>query len=476
MLNGRTLIIAEICSLEHKNWLFGIETDFGTGYCMSMSIVKPHKLGIFGGPGSEYLTRKIIRHTKRLYVERYEKLSANLAKRHDLTEQEVLRKVVFNDDLNSKVIPSSKCPDEFRAPNIEIAVKYTRFLNGEVKSEILDPVRGLRIYFIYDLSNDSPIKVEGIDEPMSFSVNDHLMFLFTAVDAMRLAGAESITLVLPTYPYARQHKKSGREALTAALFGQMCENIGIERIITLDLHCREIENCFRTCHLENLHASYQIMVELAKVMDLNDPDIVVVAPDTGAVSRNKFYAESLHRPLAMLYKERDYSVVTKSAKNTNIKTVNLLGDVKDKTVLIADDMLGSGGTMLIAMKTLKEFGAKRIICIISLPFFNGNASESFDQAYQDGIFDYVIGTNAVYHDDAFLDKKWFIQADVSELFARVISHLHHGRAISPLLDNRRIVQRLIDSSQSSGGKVRAASHLDASASAIIPDHGTDDSK
>lgn len=422
-----------------------------------MSIVKPHKLGIVGGPGSEYLTRKIARHIKRLYVERYEKLSANLAKRHEMTEQEILQKVIFNDDLNSKVIPSTKCPEEYRAPGIEIGVKYTRFLNGEVKSEVLDPVRGLKVYFIYDLSNPSPIKVEGVDEPMAFSVNDHIMFMFTTIHALKLAGADGVTLVIPTYPYARQHKKSGREALTAALFGQMCEMMGVERIITLDIHCREIENCFRACHLENLHASYQIMVELGKVLDLSDPDLVVVAPDTGAVGRNKFYAESLHRPLAMLYKERDYSVVTKSAAKSNIKNLRLLGDVQGKTVLIADDMLASGGTLIQAMKMLKESGAKRIISIISLPFFNGNAMETFDQAYKDGVFDYVIGTNAVYHDDAFLDKKWFIQADISELFARVISHLHHGRSISPLLDNRRIVQRLIDTSQKAGARKAAAS-------------------
>lgn len=415
-----------------------------------MSIVKPHKLGVVGGPGSEYLTRKIVKHIKRQYVERYEKLSANLAKRHNLTEQEVLRRVIFNDDLNSKVIPSAKCPEEYRAPNIEIAVKYTRFLNGEVKSEILDPVRGLRIYFIYDVSNLSPIKVEGLDEPQTFSVNDHIMFLFTTVNALRLAGADEITLVLPTYPYSRQHKKSSREALTAAMFGQMCELFGVSRIITLDIHCREIENSLRTCHLENLHASYQMMLELGKVLNLNDPDIVVVSPDTGAVGRNKFYAESLHRPLAMLYKERDYSIVTKGTNNTNIKAVKLLGDVNGKTVLMADDLLASGGTLISGMRKLREFGAKRIIGFISLPFFNGNAVESFDKAYEEGVFDYIIGTNAVYHDDDFLSRKWFIQADVSELFARVISHLHHGRSISSILDNRRIVLRLIEQSQKHG--------------------------
>ena len=419
-------------------------------YSKSMSIIKPHKLGIISGPGSEYLTRKIVKHLRRLYIERYNKLADSLANRHDMTKEEVLRQVLFIDDLGNKKIPSSKRPTNFDCPNLEIFVNYTRFLNGEVKAEIQNPVRGLRIFLIYDVSNSSPIMVKGVDEPTSFSINDHLMFLFTTVNALQLAGADTVTLVLPTYPYARQHKKSGREALTAAMFGQMVEGLGVDRIITLDLHSSEIENCFRTTHLENLHASYQILIELRKLTNIADPDLVVVSPDTGAVNRNKFYAEALHRPLAMLYKERDYSIVTKSAKQTNIKSINLLGDVKGKTVLIADDMVASGGTLLTAMRKLKEFGAKRIITIISLPFFNGNAVEEFDRAYHEGVFDYVIGTNAVYHDDVFLSKEWFVQADISELFARVISRLHHGRAISPILDNRNIVKRLIDSSQEKG--------------------------
>ena len=412
-----------------------------------MSIIKPHKLGVITGLGSEYLAGKVVKHLRRLYVERYNKLAKNLVSRYDIPEDKVLREVSFIDDLGSKKIPSGKCPTEYQCPNLDIAVKYTRFLNGEVKSEILDPVRGLKVYIIYDVTNSSPIKMPGYDEPVCFTLNDHLMMLFTIINAVNLAGADGITLVLPTYPYARQHKKSSREALTAAVFGRMCENLGVERIITLDLHCKEIENSFTTLHMENLHASYQILVELKKIMDISDPDITVVSPDTGAVARNKFYAQVLHRPLAMLYKERDYSIVTTGAKNTNIKSISLLGDVKNKTVLIADDMLASGGTMLIAMKHLRTMGAKKIICITSLPFFNGNAVEDFDKAHSEGVFDYVIGTNAVYHGDDLLSKSWFIQTDISELFARVISRLHHGRAISPLLDNRKVVQKLVDNSQ-----------------------------
>ena len=412
-----------------------------------MSIIKPHKLGIITGLGSEYLAGKVVKHLRRLYVERYNKLAKNLVSRYDIPEDKILREVSFIDDLGSKKIPSGKCPTEYQCPNLDIAVKYTRFLNGEVKSEILDPVRGLKVYIIYDVTNNSPIKMPGYDEPVSFTLNDHIMMLFTIINAVNLAGADGVTLVLPTYPYARQHKKSSREALTAAVFGRMCENLGVERIITLDLHCKEIENSFSTLHMENLHASYQILVELKKIMDISDPDITVVSPDTGAVARNKFYAQVLHRPLAMLYKERDYSIVTTGAKNTNIKSISLLGDVTNKTVLIADDMLASGGTMLIAMKHLRTMGAKKIICITSLPFFNGNAVEDFDKAHKEGVFDYVIGTNAVYHGDDLLSKSWFIQTDISELFARVISRLHHGRAISPLLDNRKVVQKLVDNSQ-----------------------------
>lgn len=427
--------------------VFRLHRSFSFDKLTAMSIIKPHKLGIIAGPGSEYFTGKVIKHLRRLYIDRYDKLSQALSKRHGMSEEELLKEVTLIDDLDSRKIPTGKLPTAFYCPDLAVNVKYTRFANGEEKAEIIDPVRGLNIYFIYDVSNMAPIKVAGLDEPMPFSINDHLMFLFTTVMAVKLAGAASVTLVLPTYPYARQHKKAGREALTAAMFARFCEDLGVERMITLDIHSREIENSFRTCHLENLHGSYQSLIALRKIIDFSDPDIVVVSPDTGAVSRNKFYAQGLHRPLAILYKERDYSVVSKDAKNSNIKSINLLGDVNGKTVLMADDMIATGGTMIIAMRELIRRGAKRIICLVSLPFFNGNAVENFDAAYKEGVFYRIIGTNAVYQGKNLLDKEWFVQADVTELFARVISRLHHGRPISPLLDNRKFIQKLIDSSQ-----------------------------
>ncbi len=414
-----------------------------------MSIIKPQKLGIISGPGSEYFSGKVVKHLRRLYLERYEKLSTALAKRHGMSEEDILKTVILIDDMNSKRIPRSKLPTQFQCPDFSIRTKYTRFANGEVKAEILDAVRGIRTFIIYDISNNEPVRVAGSDEPVRLSVNDHLMFLFTTINAITLAGGDSVTLVLPTFPYSRQHRKSGREALSAAVFGRICEMLGVERVITLDIHNREIENTFTTLHLENLHATYHTLIALHIIIYFSDPDLVVVAPDTGAIGRNKFYAQALHRPLAMLYKERDYSQVSRSANRSNIKSINLLGDVRGKTVLMADDMLATGGTMIVAMRELTALGAKKIICMVSLPLFNGSAVEDFEQAYQEGIFYRIIGTNAVFHGRDLLSKEWYIQADITELFARVISRLHHGRSISPLLDNRRFIQLLIDKSQAS---------------------------
>ena len=228
------------------------------------------------------------------------------------------------------------------------------------------------------------------------------------------------------------------------MLGHIYEMMGVSRIITLDIHSREIVNAFNSIALENLHASYQIIRELTKIVDLTGQteDLVVVSPDTGAIDRNKFYASGLKLPLAMIYKERDYSIVTQDAHSTNIKAIKLLGDVRGKVAFLADDMLGTGGTLLKAMSFLKEQGATKVICAISLPFFTGNAIELFDEAYKQGLFYRIIGTNAVYHEE-LLTKEWYISTNVSGLFANVITRVHHNQSLSDLLDNRNIIEKLV---------------------------------
>ena len=148
----------------------------------------------------------------------------------------------------------------------------------------------------------------------------------------------------------------------------------------------------------------------------------------------------------MIYKERDYSIVTQNAKNTNIKSIKLLGDVRGKAAFLADDMLGTGGTLLKAMAFLKEQGATKVIAAISLPFFTGNAVELFDEAYKKGLFYRIIGTNAVYHEE-LLTKEWYISTDVSGLFANIITRIHYNQSIGDLLDNRNIIEKIVKQTQ-----------------------------
>jgi len=331
--------------------------------------------------------------------------------------------------------------DSHRSPSYKIPCEFTRFANGEIKAEILRSVRGLDIYLVQDVANSTSVKIG--DEWLFQSVNDHLITLMTTVDAAHQAGARRISLVLPCYPYSRQHKKRSREGLSASMIGRILENLGVARIITLDIHSREIEHAFASLVLENLHASYQILKTANSHIDLINEDLVVVSPDTGAIDRNKFFADSLYKPLALLHKERDYSKISSDASHSNITSVSLLGDVEGKTVFMADDILGTGGTLVEAMKVIRGMGARKIICTVSLPLFSGEAASYLDEVFNQGYFDLLIGTNAVNLPEAVLERPWYQSADVSSLFAKAVNRVHHNRSVSPLLDNSRIIQKML---------------------------------
>ncbi|MDC7228182.1 MAG: ribose-phosphate diphosphokinase [Spirochaetales bacterium] len=406
-----------------------------------MVFTRSSLLGVIACPGAEKITEEIISDLKSIYLKYYKKTADSLVSRYGYSREEVIRNINFVNELTSRKGQRPKDVAKYRAPNYKIPMKFTRFANGEVKSEIQMSIRDMDIYIVQDPGNHYPMDINQDGNEVSMSVNDHLMVMFTTIDAVIGAGARSVTVVAPLFPYSRQHKKKGREALTASWFGRTCEQMGVSRIITLDIHSKAIEMTFQSLHLENLHASYQIIRELSELADLESDDLVVVSPDTGAVDRNKFFAGTLNKPLAMIYKERDYSKVSSNAKANNITNMKMLGDVKGKTVFMADDMLGTGGTLIKAMEMLKKEGAEKIICAVSLPLFTGDAVENFEEAYQKGLFDRIIGTNAVYHTAVGLGREWYVSACISELFARTISRVHHGNSLSSLLDNTKIINR-----------------------------------
>ena len=409
-----------------------------------MPYSEPTSLAIVACPGGEAFADEVITHLKHMYKHRFTLKNDVISKRYELTKEDLVNRINLHNDLQTSDMCIRGSTDKYRPPVFKVNARFTYFANGEFKTELLETIRGKDVFIFQDVENHEVLTLNDGKNKAALSVNDHVMSLLVTIDAVRQAGAAQISLVVPAYPYSRQHKKKGREGLTASMLGHIYELLGVSRIITLDIHSREIVNAFSKINLENLHASYQIIRELGKIVDLSGKkeDLVIVSPDTGAIDRNKFYASGLKLPLAMIYKERDYSIVTQNANETNIKSVKLWGDVKGKVAFLADDMLGTGGTLLKAMGFLKEQGATKVICAISLPFFTGDAIKLFDEAYEKGLFYRIIGTNAVYHEE-LLKREWFINTNVSGLFANVITRVHYNQSLGDLLDNRNIIEKLV---------------------------------
>lgn len=405
-------------------------------------------LGVVVCPGSRAFAKSLLQQIEFIERDFFQENCECVAKSYQLPVQEVARQKNMMSDMLNGCSGADFSNTEYHKPKFLVDARFTRFANGEIKTEILDSVRSRDVYILQDLYTTVVPEYYGT-QASSYSVNDHLMTLLTTIDAVRGCSPGRITCILPAYPYARQHKRKSREGLTAAMVGSMLEFMSVNRILTLDIHSRDIDNTFKGLQLLSLHASYEILRSMVKIIDPKSENMVVVSPDTGAVDRNKYYANSLGCPLAMLYKERDYSIVSQNAGQSNISSLRLLGSVQDKTVFLADDILGTGGTLIKAMKELRAEGAKKVIIGISLPLFTTDSIERLEEAYREGYFYRMIGTNAVGHNDELTSREWYVSADVSTLFAEAISTIHHDGSLSPLLDNKQLIQDLLNRNEPS---------------------------
>ncbi len=301
-----------------------------------------------------------------------------------------------------------------------IHAEEKQFANTELKTVISESIRGQDVYIFQDVENKTN----------ALSVNDNLMALKTAIDAAKRSNAHYITAVLPVFPYARQDKQISREGITAAIVAREIEDAGAHKVITLDVHNRAIDGFFRKAAFENLHAAKNITEYAKKEIDCDN--LVVAAPDTGGLGRANYYAGLLQRPVVAVYKQRDYSRVS-TAQGNNIEKMYLLGDVREKDVLVVDDMIDSGGTIIEAAKLFRQEGAKKVYASCALPLFNANAAGKLEKAAAEGILEKVIGTDAVTHPDSLREKGWYAEISVAAYFAEVIYRLNRYQSISELL-------------------------------------------
>jgi ribose-phosphate pyrophosphokinase len=296
-----------------------------------------------------------------------------------------------------------------------IRAREVVFANGEIKTEILDSVRGVDLYI-----------VQCFDDPLSpKTVNDNLMALLTASSAAKHADAEHITLIVPQFPYCRQERRKSREAITAKLVTQFMESAGADRVVTIDIHSESIGGFFSK-KFENLHAGYLIIDHIKENYDLGD--FIVVSPDVGSAERARFFAKNFQSELAIIDKVRNYS------QGGCISHMNLVGSVDNKNIFMGDDMIATGGTLISACELLKNKGARDIFIGCTHPFFNAEAVQKFDECYKNGLVTKVIGTDAVYRGDNFIkEHEWYEEVTVSKLFAQVIHNINKKRSISELL-------------------------------------------
>ena len=290
------------------------------------------------------------------------------------------------------------------------------FANGEIKTVINENIRGADLYLI-----------QSIDDPNTEkSINDNLMALFTAINAAYQSDADSITVVVPQFPYSRQERKKTREGITAKQVSSFLETSGADRVITLDIHAEAIQGFFNNAKLEDLHASNTLLEFIEKNIPANN--LVVVAADVGGADKARFYSKKLHTDLAIVDKARDYS------KSSAVESMRLVGDVKGKDVLIPDDMISTAGTVVNAAKLLKHNGAKNIYIACSLPFFNPPALDRLTDAYNNGEIKLVLGTDAVFWGQEFLDKNpWYEEVTIAPLFAQVMYNINTKQSVSTLL-------------------------------------------
>lgn len=292
------------------------------------------------------------------------------------------------------------------------------FPNGEVKVVINEFIRGDDFYII-----------QCVDDPLSDrSVNDNLMALITAIHAAYQSDPDHITAVIPQFPYSRQERRKTREAITAKIVAQLIENSGAQRVLTLDIHAEAIQGFFNYTKLEDMHASGEFIDYINNNLKLDFKNLIVTGPDVGSAEKARHYSKRLGTNFAIVDKARDYS------KPGRVESMRLVGEVKNKNVIIVDDMVATGGTVLQAARLLKEKGAKDIFVAISLPFFNGDAVEKFEKAYREGIIKLVIGTDAVFWGESFVkNTDWYEEVSVAPLFARVIYNVNKKRSVSQLL-------------------------------------------
>jgi len=329
-----------------------------------------------------------------------------------------------------------------------IDTECQRFSDGQGKGVVRESVRGHDIYIVCDVLNYGvTFKMYGVEIPMS--PDNHFQDLKRVIAAIG-GKARRITVIMPYLYESRQDSKKMRESLNCALALQELIRMGVSNIIVFDAHETRVQNAIPLSGFDNVLPHYQMLKALVRnVPDvlLDEDSSMIVAPDEGAMERCMKYTSVLKLNLGMFYKIRDHSRIV-DGKNPILEHTFLGGDVEGKDVIIVDDILASGQSLLEVAKQLKERGARRIFAFATFGLFS-EGMDVFDKAYKDGWFERIFTTNLIYRNPSLKSREWYVEVDMSKFISLIIDTLNQDISIRLLLNPEdKIIKLLANRGQS----------------------------
>lgn len=332
----------------------------------------------------------------------------------------------INDEVNSFIIP----------------ISVPRFGTGEAKATILHSIRTYDTYIIMDAFNYGvTYKMYGKDIPMS--PDDHFQDLKRVISAMG-GKAKKITVIMPMLYEGRQHKRMSRESLDCAMALQELTNMNVDNIITFDAHDARVQNAIPNHGFENVQPTYQMIKACLKYDEsiiMKKDNTMIVSPDEGAMNRCMYYSSVLGMDLGMFYKRRDYSKIV-DGKNPIVAHEFLGSDPAGKNIIVIDDMIASGDSMIDVSRELKKRNAARVLVFSTFGLFTEGLAK-FDKAHEEGLIDGIFTTNLVYRTPELLERPWYHEVDMSKYVALLIKKLNEENSISELLNPINRIENIL---------------------------------
>ncbi len=351
--------------------------------------------------------------------------------------------VEFRKNIHNDKVKNDPAFHGYIEENYLVDAQCPRFGSGEGKGVFHESIHGKDLFILVDVCNHSiTYNANGFVNHMS--PDDHYQDLKRIIAACN-GKAKRINVIMPFLYEGRQHRRTGRESLDCAYVLTELEAMGINNFITFDAHDPRVQNAIPLSGFDNFMPHYQFLRALLSAEDhlkVDKDHLIVISPDEGALDRAIYFASVLGVDTGMFYKRRDYSVIV-NGKNPIVAHEFLGDNIEGKDIIIIDDMISSGGSMLDTAKQLKEMGAKRVFICTTFGLFTDGFSK-FDKAYEQGHFDKVITTNLNYLPPEVYEKPYFVEADMSKFMAQIIDFMNHDLSLSHVLTSTEKIQEVLN--------------------------------